>query len=109
MEEIKNELKKIALDIIQSNEDNIENWLKSTSTLYEKLLVIKYLKERDLKLAEIRNQVESELHKIVDNSSPVEPEEIEAPAPPKKEEPKIDPIAHREIRVVPHPEGPAGQ
>ena len=106
MEEIKNELKKLALEMIQSDNDSIDHWLKSVSALYEKLLVLKYLNERDAHLADIRSEVEKEISKITQQASPPEISVTEAAAPEKVAENEIDPSVHSEIRVVPHPEGP---
>ena len=96
MEEIKNDLKNVALDIIQSNQNHYNDWLDKTARLYEKLLVLKYLDERDESLKGIRKNVQNELENIV--SKPIKTEDIQDFQGLKS--------IQSEVRVVPHPEGP---
>ena len=93
----------MALEMVQSQSNRVDDWLDKTAALYEKLLVLKYLEDRDAHLDSLKERVQEELERIVtkpvslENAS-IEKEEKAAPAP--------DLSANSEVRVVPHPEGP---
>lgn len=98
MEKIKNDLKNICLEIIQSTDYNTEEWLEKTSKIYENLLVLDYLENRDKALKNLGNKVKETLLNIETKSVQVELPDI-------TKEPSTNKLTS-EVKVLPPPEGP---
>jgi len=99
MEEIIEQLKALGLEINQSKETQVNEWLDKTAKLYEKLMVAQYLASRKANLEALESSVKQNLDAVV-SATPI------AVKPDAKPETAQSLPGSDEIRVVPHPEGP---
>ena len=102
MEKINLELKELCLEIIQSTSNNPEEWLKKTASVYEKLLVLDYLNQREKKLKSLEKKVKKKLDSVLQHETP-------KADPGKKKGFDINQTQiqlQQEVKILPHPEGP---
>ena len=98
MKDIIKSLKDLGLEIVNSDSATTDAWLKTTSKLYEQLLLADYLEKRNASLKAIEGELVEKISQIVD-ANPIEIKQPEAPKP-------VATGLRQEIREVPIPQGP---
>ena len=80
MKDIIKSLKDLGLEIVNSDSATTDAWLKTTSKLYEQLLLADYLEKRNASLKAIEGELVEKISQIVD-ANPIEIKQPEAPKP----------------------------